>query len=186
MRVLFYLGNAGVVGLRARDARRGARPARARPSRSPSPVAPEPASTRSRERSGNRDRRDQDVEAGPPRARSICARCSRIEFIEVAVVSTERDHLIVASAMRAAGRGGVLRRVPSFERVEPAAWRTARAQVGRVGRGRHDPERAGGVAAARLGDPAGGRAARRRCGELRRPSSPCRARQSSASERRDC
>jgi glycosyltransferase involved in cell wall biosynthesis len=39
-------------------------------------------------------------------------------FIEVAVVSVERDHLIVASAMRAAGRGGVLRRVPSFDRFE--------------------------------------------------------------------
>jgi hypothetical protein len=40
-------------------------------------------------------------------------------FIEVAVVSTERDHLIVASAMRAAGRGGVLRRVPSFGALNP-------------------------------------------------------------------
>jgi hypothetical protein len=40
-------------------------------------------------------------------------------FIEVAIVSTERDHLIVASAMRAAGRGGVLRRVPSFSAVNP-------------------------------------------------------------------
>jgi glycosyltransferase involved in cell wall biosynthesis len=35
-------------------------------------------------------------------------------FIEVAVVTTERDHLIVGSAMRFAERGGVLRRVPSF------------------------------------------------------------------------
>ena len=39
-------------------------------------------------------------------------------FIEVAVVSNERDHLIVASAMRAAGRGGVLRRVPSFDQLQ--------------------------------------------------------------------
>ena len=39
----------------------------------------------------------------------------KARFIEVAIVSDERDHLIVASAMRAAGRGGVLRRVPSFE-----------------------------------------------------------------------
>lgn len=39
-------------------------------------------------------------------------------FIEVAVVTRERDQLIVASAMRAAGRGGVLRRVPSFEALE--------------------------------------------------------------------
>lgn len=36
-------------------------------------------------------------------------------FIEVAVVAAERDHLLVASAMRAAGRGGVLRRIPSFD-----------------------------------------------------------------------
>jgi len=35
-------------------------------------------------------------------------------FIEVAVVSNERDHLVVGSAMRFAERGGVLRRVPAF------------------------------------------------------------------------
>jgi hypothetical protein len=39
-------------------------------------------------------------------------------FIEVAVVSRERDQLIVSSAMRAADRGGVLRRIPSFETLE--------------------------------------------------------------------
>ena len=39
-------------------------------------------------------------------------------FIEVAVVTRERDQLIVASAMRAAGRGGVLRRLPSFEPLD--------------------------------------------------------------------
>ncbi|MEO6877698.1 MAG: glycosyltransferase family 4 protein [Gemmatimonadaceae bacterium] len=39
-------------------------------------------------------------------------------FIEVAVVSRERDQLVVASAMRAAGRGGVLRRLPSFEELD--------------------------------------------------------------------
>jgi glycosyltransferase involved in cell wall biosynthesis len=39
-------------------------------------------------------------------------------FIEVAVVTRERDQLVVASAMRAAGRGGVLRRVPSFDELE--------------------------------------------------------------------
>jgi glycosyltransferase involved in cell wall biosynthesis len=39
-------------------------------------------------------------------------------FIEVAVVTTERDHLIVGSAMRFAERGGVLRRVPSFSGLE--------------------------------------------------------------------
>jgi glycosyltransferase involved in cell wall biosynthesis len=39
-------------------------------------------------------------------------------FIEVAVVSAERDHLVVASAMRAAGRGGVLRRIPAFDELE--------------------------------------------------------------------
>src|ERR1041385_6370986 len=39
-------------------------------------------------------------------------------FIEVAVVTTERDHLIVGSAMRFAERGGVLRRVPSFARLD--------------------------------------------------------------------
>src|SRR5689334_1041042 len=33
------------------------------------------------------------------------------KFIEVAVVMNERDHLIVASAMRFAARGSVLRRV---------------------------------------------------------------------------
>lgn len=36
-------------------------------------------------------------------------------FIEVALVGTERDQLIVASAMRFAERGGVLRRLPSAE-----------------------------------------------------------------------
>lgn len=35
------------------------------------------------------------------------------KFIEVAVVSSERDHLVVASAMRFAERGAVLRRLPS-------------------------------------------------------------------------
>ena len=40
------------------------------------------------------------------------------KFIEVAVVGSERDHLIVGSAMRFAERGGVLRRLPSFETLE--------------------------------------------------------------------
>ena len=39
-------------------------------------------------------------------------------FIEVAVVHAERDHLIVATAMRAAGRGAVLRRVPAFDSTD--------------------------------------------------------------------
>jgi hypothetical protein len=39
-------------------------------------------------------------------------------FIEVAIVAGERDHLIVASAMRFAERGGVLRRLPAFEPLE--------------------------------------------------------------------
>lgn len=39
-------------------------------------------------------------------------------MIEVAFVCTERDHLIVASAMRLAERGAVIRRVPSFERID--------------------------------------------------------------------
>jgi hypothetical protein len=39
-------------------------------------------------------------------------------FIEVAVVTRERDQLIVSSAMRAAGRGGVLRRIPSFDALD--------------------------------------------------------------------
>jgi len=38
-------------------------------------------------------------------------------FVEVAVVSSERDHLIVASAMRFAERGGVLRRVAPCEKL---------------------------------------------------------------------
>ena len=40
------------------------------------------------------------------------------KFIEVAIVGTERDHLIVASAMRFAARGSVLRRVQSFDKME--------------------------------------------------------------------
>jgi glycosyltransferase involved in cell wall biosynthesis len=40
------------------------------------------------------------------------------KFIEVAIVTNERDHLIVASAMRFAARGCVLRRVGSFEKLE--------------------------------------------------------------------
>lgn len=39
-------------------------------------------------------------------------------FIEVAVVETERDHLMLSSAMRFAERGAVLRRVPSFEALD--------------------------------------------------------------------
>ena len=38
--------------------------------------------------------------------------------IEVAFVFTERDQLIVSSAMRLAERGAVIRRVPSFEHVD--------------------------------------------------------------------
>lgn len=41
-------------------------------------------------------------------------------FVEVAVVTTDSDHRIVASAMRVAERGGVLRRVPSFDGFDPA------------------------------------------------------------------
>jgi hypothetical protein len=40
------------------------------------------------------------------------------KFIEVAIVSSERDQLIVASAMRFAARGAVLRRVASFTRLD--------------------------------------------------------------------
>lgn len=39
-------------------------------------------------------------------------------FIEVAIVSNDRDHRIVASAMRFAERGSVLRRIPPFEPVD--------------------------------------------------------------------
>jgi glycosyltransferase involved in cell wall biosynthesis len=39
-------------------------------------------------------------------------------FVEVVIVTTERDQLIVSSAMRLAERGAVLRRVPSFDRFE--------------------------------------------------------------------
>jgi glycosyltransferase involved in cell wall biosynthesis len=40
------------------------------------------------------------------------------KFIEVAVVSSERDQLIVSSARMFADRGAVLRRIPSFEPLE--------------------------------------------------------------------
>jgi glycosyltransferase involved in cell wall biosynthesis len=40
------------------------------------------------------------------------------KFIEVAIVGNERDHLIVGSAMRFAERGSVLRRIPSFEKLD--------------------------------------------------------------------
>jgi len=39
-------------------------------------------------------------------------------FIEVAIVASDRDQLLVASAMRFAERGAVLRRVPSCEALE--------------------------------------------------------------------
>jgi glycosyltransferase involved in cell wall biosynthesis len=39
-------------------------------------------------------------------------------MVEVAFVFTERDQLIVSSAMRMAERGGVVRRVPSFEHID--------------------------------------------------------------------
>jgi hypothetical protein len=39
-------------------------------------------------------------------------------FIEVVFVVTERDQLIVSSAMRLAERGGVIRRIPAFEGLE--------------------------------------------------------------------
>ncbi len=42
------------------------------------------------------------------------------KFIELAIVTNERDHLVVASAMRLASRGCVLRRIPSFEKFETA------------------------------------------------------------------
>lgn len=45
-------------------------------------------------------------------------RVLRERFIEVAIVTNERDQLIVASAMRAAERGAVLRRVAPFEALE--------------------------------------------------------------------
>ena len=47
------------------------------------------------------------------------------EFIEVAFVHTAREHLVAASAMRAAGRGAVVRRVP--EGAALAAGKTERA-----------------------------------------------------------
>jgi hypothetical protein len=40
------------------------------------------------------------------------------KFIEVVIVSSERDQLVVSSARMFADRGAVLRRVPSFERLE--------------------------------------------------------------------
>ena len=45
-------------------------------------------------------------------------RVLRERFIEVAVVTNERDQLIVASAMRAAERGAVLRRIAPFDSAE--------------------------------------------------------------------
>ncbi|HVX39089.1 MAG TPA: glycosyltransferase [Gemmatimonadaceae bacterium] len=45
-------------------------------------------------------------------------RVLRDRFIEVAIVTSERDQLIVASAMRAAERGAVLRRIAPFERTD--------------------------------------------------------------------
>jgi len=39
-------------------------------------------------------------------------------FVEVVIVTTERDQLVVSSAMRLAERGAVLRRVASFDRFE--------------------------------------------------------------------
>lgn len=45
-------------------------------------------------------------------------RVMRERFVEVALVTSERDQLIVSSAMRLAERGAVLRRVPSFDRLE--------------------------------------------------------------------
>jgi glycosyltransferase involved in cell wall biosynthesis len=41
----------------------------------------------------------------------------RDRFIEVVFVATERDQLIVSSAMRLAERGAVIRRIPSFEAI---------------------------------------------------------------------
>ena len=45
-------------------------------------------------------------------------RVLREKFVEVAVAGSERDQLVVSSAMRLAARGAVLRRVPSFERLD--------------------------------------------------------------------
>lgn len=42
----------------------------------------------------------------------------RDRFIEVAIVGSERDHLVIGSAMRFAERGGVLRRMSAFEPIE--------------------------------------------------------------------
>src|SRR5438067_7726300 len=39
-------------------------------------------------------------------------------FVEVVVVNSERDQLIVSSAMRLADRGAIIRRVASFEEID--------------------------------------------------------------------
>ncbi len=47
-------------------------------------------------------------------------------FVEVAFVHTEREQLVVSSAMRLAERGAVVRRVPAFGEVAPDTDRFAR------------------------------------------------------------
>jgi glycosyltransferase involved in cell wall biosynthesis len=42
----------------------------------------------------------------------------QMRFIEVVIVASERDQLVVSSAMRLGERGAVLRRVPSFDGIE--------------------------------------------------------------------
>ncbi len=55
------------------------------------------------------------------------------KFIEVAIVASERDHRIVGSAMRFASRGGVLRRIPSFDAAAAAAVGTLSLKVAPAG-----------------------------------------------------
>lgn len=69
--------------------------------------------------------RDAGIETVPINATSSTAggawdlrKVIKDRFIEVAVVTSERDQLVVSSARLFADRGAVLRRIPSFEGIE--------------------------------------------------------------------
>ena len=137
------------------------------------------SSRAARARRSRRRRRPKGVETvavdaevdRPPAARGICAKCSRKTSSRSPIVTTERDHLIAASAMRFAERGGVLRRIPSFDKLEMSATVGKLAlKMATAGAHRLDGARAQ-EADSRLVDPDDRCAARRRCSGVRRRAS---------------
>ena len=117
MRVLFYCGDSAVVGRRARAlaAARGLA-ARGHPGdhRLLRRQRLEPDARAADDRDGHDQRREAPTAGGAWDLRRVM----RERFIEVALVTSERDQLIVARRCASPSAARVLRRVPSFDRLE--------------------------------------------------------------------